>query len=125
MTDMLGARMAEEAIQSAGGTAWDDDCLSLRDRSLIVIELVEPVSRATLRRQLDAAGLDGAFLQLGLSQGGERTLNLVDVDQTGAKLDKLVKGLGKRAGPISSIGFYAVPLTLEELGVQAGQEAAQ
>lgn len=98
-----------------------------RDRSLIVIELVEPVSRATLRRQIDAAGLDAAFLHLGLSQGGERTLNLVDVDHNSsdAKLEKLAKGLGKRAGQISSIGFYAVPLTLEELGVRAGREAAQ
>jgi chorismate mutase/prephenate dehydratase len=96
-----------------------------RDRSLIVIELVETVSRAALRRQLDAAGLDGIFLQLGVSQGGESTLNLVDVDPTAAKLDKLAKGLGKRAGPIRSIGGYAVPLTLEELGVKAGQEAAQ
>ncbi len=98
-----------------------------RDRSLIVIELVEPVSRATLRRQLDAAGLDGAFLQLGISQGGERTLNLVDVDHTSSdtKLEKLAKGLGKRVGQVSSIGGYAVPLTLEELGVRAGREAAQ
>ncbi len=98
-----------------------------RDRSLIAIELVEPVSRATLRRQLDAAGLDGAFLQLGLAQGGERTLNLVDVDHgsSDTKLEKLAKGLGKRVGQIGSIGFYAVPLTLEELGVRAGREAAQ
>ena len=96
-----------------------------RDRSLLVIELVEPVSRATMRRQLDAAGLDAAFLQIGFAQGGENTLNLVDVDLTDAKLEKLAKGLGKRAGPIRSIGGYAVPLTLEELGVKAGQEAAQ
>jgi len=96
-----------------------------RDRSLIAIELAEPVSRATLRRQLDAAGLNGVLLQFGFSQGGEHTLNLVDVDQTEAKLDKLLKGLGKRASSITSIGGYAVPLTLEELGVQAGKEAAQ
>lgn len=34
---IVGERMANEAIQAAGGGAWDDDCLSLRDRSLIVI----------------------------------------------------------------------------------------
>ena len=96
-----------------------------RDRSLIVIEMVEPVSRATMRRQLDAAGLDGAFLQIGYAQSSEHTLNLVDVDLTDAKLEKLAKGLGKRAGPIRSIGGYAVPLTLEELGAKAGREAAQ
>jgi 4-carboxymuconolactone decarboxylase len=36
MTGMLGERMAHEAIVAAGG-AWVDDCLSPRDRSLIVI----------------------------------------------------------------------------------------
>jgi 4-carboxymuconolactone decarboxylase len=32
----VGARMAAEAVQAAGG-AWVEDCLSLRDRSLIVV----------------------------------------------------------------------------------------
>ncbi|HXF98953.1 MAG TPA: carboxymuconolactone decarboxylase family protein [Gaiellaceae bacterium] len=32
----LGARMASEAIHAAGA-AWVDDCLSLRDRSLVVV----------------------------------------------------------------------------------------
>lgn len=36
MRDLVGERMAREAIESAAG-AWIDDCLSLRDRSLIVI----------------------------------------------------------------------------------------
>ena len=35
-TERFGERFAEEAINSAGG-AWPDDCLSLRDRSLIVL----------------------------------------------------------------------------------------
>jgi 4-carboxymuconolactone decarboxylase len=33
---VVGDRMAAEAIQAAGG-AWVDDCLSLRDRSLVVL----------------------------------------------------------------------------------------
>jgi 4-carboxymuconolactone decarboxylase len=33
---VIGARMASEAIQAAGG-AWVDDVLSLRDRSLVVV----------------------------------------------------------------------------------------
>jgi 4-carboxymuconolactone decarboxylase len=33
---VVGERMATEAISAAGG-AWLDDCLSLRDRSLIVL----------------------------------------------------------------------------------------
>jgi 4-carboxymuconolactone decarboxylase len=32
----VGPRMAAEAVQAAGG-AWVEDCLSLRDRSLIVV----------------------------------------------------------------------------------------
>jgi 4-carboxymuconolactone decarboxylase len=34
--ERFGERFGEEAINSAGG-AWPDDCLSLRDRSLIVL----------------------------------------------------------------------------------------
>jgi len=37
MRGLLGARMAEEAIQAAGGTAWQADELSLRDRSIVVL----------------------------------------------------------------------------------------
>jgi 4-carboxymuconolactone decarboxylase len=36
LESMLGKRMATEAVQAAGG-AWVDDCLSLRDRSLVVV----------------------------------------------------------------------------------------
>jgi 4-carboxymuconolactone decarboxylase len=36
MSRLVGERMAHEAIESAGA-AWVDDCLSLRDRSLIVV----------------------------------------------------------------------------------------
>jgi 4-carboxymuconolactone decarboxylase len=34
--ERFGNRFGEEAINAAGG-AWPDDCLSLRDRSLIVV----------------------------------------------------------------------------------------
>lgn len=36
MSGLVGERMAVEAIESAAG-AWQDDCLDLRDRSLIVV----------------------------------------------------------------------------------------
>ena len=36
MTGLVGERMAHEAIESAAG-AWTDDCLTLRDRSLVVL----------------------------------------------------------------------------------------
>jgi chorismate mutase-like protein len=99
------------------------------DRSLIVIEVGEQVSRAMLRRQVEAAGFDCVPLQLGMQPSSDHWLNLFDVDGVGATVDagieKLASGLGKRALRIVSIGGYAVPLTLEELGANAGQEAAQ
>lgn len=97
------------------------------DRSLIVVELGEQVSRAMLRRQIESAGLEGEFLQLGLQQGDGHWLHLIDIQGNAAeaKLDRLAKGLGRRALHVTGIGGYAVPLTLDELGVGAGQEAAQ
>src|ERR1700680_2762670 len=37
LTALLGGRVGEEGIQPAGGTAWVDDELSLRDRSIVVL----------------------------------------------------------------------------------------
>lgn len=37
MSEMVGERMAREAIMAIGGGAWEDDVLSLRDRSLVVV----------------------------------------------------------------------------------------
>jgi 4-carboxymuconolactone decarboxylase len=34
---LVGGRMAGEAIAAAGGGAWEDEILSLRDRSLVVL----------------------------------------------------------------------------------------
>lgn len=35
--ERYGARMAEEAFAAQGGSAWEDDALSPRDRSLVVL----------------------------------------------------------------------------------------
>ena len=35
--ERYGARLAEEAFEATGGSNWEPDALSLRDRSLIVI----------------------------------------------------------------------------------------
>ncbi len=37
LRDMVGDRMAEEAFHAAGGSAWADDVLDLRERSLVVV----------------------------------------------------------------------------------------
>jgi alkylhydroperoxidase/carboxymuconolactone decarboxylase family protein YurZ len=39
LTEMFGARMAEEALYSMGGSAWDD-ALSWKERSLAVIAVL-------------------------------------------------------------------------------------
>jgi len=58
MTGLVGERMAREAIVAAGG-AWVEDCLSARDRSLIVVASLvtqggaEPRLRGHLRWALD------------------------------------------------------------------------
>ena len=36
LEEMIGERMAVEAVNAAGG-AWVEDCLTLRDRSLVVL----------------------------------------------------------------------------------------
>jgi 4-carboxymuconolactone decarboxylase len=52
LTDMVGARMAREAVR-ANADAWTDDELSLRDRSLVVVaSLVTQGAEAHLRRHL-------------------------------------------------------------------------
>lgn len=46
--DRYGDRFAEEAINAAGG-AWTDDCLSRRDRSLIVVAALATLGGADER----------------------------------------------------------------------------
>ncbi|MDZ4735563.1 MAG: chorismate mutase [Rhodospirillaceae bacterium] len=100
------------------------------DRSLVVFELGEEVSRAALRRQCEAAGFDATFLHLGYVPGDGRWLHLIDVDgfiePDDKRLAALRKGLGSRALHVVPIGGYAVPLTLDDLDAAgADQEAAQ
>jgi 4-carboxymuconolactone decarboxylase len=63
MSAMLGERMAREAIAAAGG-AWVDDCLSPRDRSLIVV--------ASLVTQGGAEARLRGHLRLALEHGATR-----------------------------------------------------
>ncbi|MEX1110074.1 MAG: chorismate mutase [Dongiaceae bacterium] len=100
------------------------------DRSLVVFELGEEVSRAALRRQCEAAGFNATFLHLGHVPGDGRWLHLIDVagfiEPDDKRVAALRKGLGSRALHIVPIGGYAVPLTLDDLdAANADQEAAQ
>jgi 4-carboxymuconolactone decarboxylase len=61
MTELVGERMAHEAILSAAG-AWTDDCLSLRERSLIVLSalIVQGGAEARMRPHVRWAVEHGA-----------------------------------------------------------------
>lgn len=45
----FGERMAEEAFNASGGSAWDDGPLSLRDRSLVVLAALTALGGAEER----------------------------------------------------------------------------
>jgi alkylhydroperoxidase/carboxymuconolactone decarboxylase family protein YurZ len=64
MTELVGERMAREAIISAAG-AWTDDCLTLRDRSLIVLAalIVQGGAEARMRPHVRWAIEHGATRQ--------------------------------------------------------------
>jgi 4-carboxymuconolactone decarboxylase len=61
MSDLVGERMAVEAIESAAG-AWPDDCLDLRVRSLVVVTalIVQGGVEARLRGHVRWAVAHGA-----------------------------------------------------------------
>lgn len=61
-SEMVGERMAHEAINAAGGGAWVADSLSLRDRSLIVVAALAAQGgvEARLRGHLRWALVNGA-----------------------------------------------------------------
>lgn len=48
-TSRFGERMAEEAFNASGGSAWEEGPLSLRDRSLIVLAALTAVGGAEER----------------------------------------------------------------------------
>ncbi|MGI9659860.1 MAG: carboxymuconolactone decarboxylase family protein [Gaiellaceae bacterium] len=48
-TSHFGERMAEEAFNASGGSAWDDGPLSLRDRSLVVLAALTALGGAEER----------------------------------------------------------------------------
>jgi len=100
MSGMLGERMAREAISAAGG-AWVDDCLSPRDRSLIVV--------ASLVTQGGAEARLRGHLRWAIDQGATRD-----------ELEALVTLLAVYAGyPRAST---AVELLRDELGPASDEE---
>jgi 4-carboxymuconolactone decarboxylase len=99
LTALLGGRMAEEAIQSAGGTAWVDDELSLRDRSIVVLAalITQGGVEARLRGHIRWA---------------------VQHDVTPAQIDALVTLLANYVGyPRASVAMEVARAEIAEMGL--------
>jgi len=88
-----------------------------RDRSLLVAEVRDPLSRSALRDALNAAQLKPVYIQAFQELGGPEQ-HLVEIEGFLApddpRLGVLSKALGAEARLVA-IGGYAVPLTPEEL----------
>jgi 4-carboxymuconolactone decarboxylase len=98
LSAMVGRRMAEEAIESAGGGAWREDSLSLRDRSLAVLACLVTQGGAETRLR--------GHVRLALRNG-----------VTPEQIDALVTLLAIYAGyPRASTAMEAIR---EELGAEA------
>jgi 4-carboxymuconolactone decarboxylase len=99
MAELLGERMAEEAIESAGGTAWRADELSLRDRSIVVLAAL-----------ITQGGVDERL------RGHVRWA--VEHDVTPRQLDALVTLLANYVGyPRASVAMEVVRGELAEMGL--------
>ncbi|MGH2849686.1 MAG: carboxymuconolactone decarboxylase family protein [Solirubrobacteraceae bacterium] len=99
MAELLGSRMAEEAIESTGGTAWADDELSLRDRSIVVLAAL-----------ITQGGVDERL------RGHVRWAVAHDV--TPGQLDALVTLLANYIGyPKASVAMEVVRGELAEMGL--------
>lgn len=97
------------------------------DRSFLVVESREVISRSHLKGLLDQAGLAAADIQV--AEDSDRWLHLVEVEGFLAAEDaRIGRLLGLDEGSLVqgwAIGGYAVPLSLEEMTAPAGTQAAQ
>jgi 4-carboxymuconolactone decarboxylase len=94
--ERFGDRFAEEAVNATGG-AWPDDCLSLRDRSLVVITAL-----------IAQGGVDSRL------RGHVRWA--IDHGSTREELEALVTLLAPYVGfPKASVGMEVVRAELDAL----------
>jgi 4-carboxymuconolactone decarboxylase len=99
LRSQLGERMATEAILGTGGSAWDEDELSLRDRSMIVLAAL-----------ITQGGVESRL------RGHLRWAIAHDV--TPAQVDALVTLLANYVGfPKASVAMEVVRAELAEMGL--------
>jgi chorismate mutase-like protein len=87
------------------------------DRSLLVAEASQPISRSTMRDALNGAGMKPVFIQAFQELGGPEQ-HLVEVEGFLAAEDERLPQLAKSLGVDSrviGIGGYAMPLGADEL----------
>jgi chorismate mutase len=93
------------------------------DRSFLVVETAEQVSRDALTDLLTTAGIPVLDVKHWEDQPDQR-LHLIEVEGFLAADDRRLAGLEQDGGPLKSwvIGAYAVPLSAEELAPSGEQE---
>lgn len=110
-TERYGERFGEEAINAAGG-AWNDDELSLRDRSIVVVASlitqggVDDRLRGHVRWALDhgvtAAELDAIIALLAVYVGYPRASMAGEIIQE--ELNAVADGRGEERGAANRLG---------------------
>ncbi len=89
------------------------------ERSLYAIEVAGEVSRGGLATMLSNAGLPATLLAMA-RVGGGATAGLVEIDEgvapEDARLQNLTPPGGESRARVSALGFYARPLSAQELG---------
>lgn len=98
--ERFGTRFGEEAINAAGGS-WSDDCLSLRDRSLLVVAAL--IAQGGVEARLEG------HVRWAIEHGSNRD-----------ELEALVSLLAVYVGyPKASTAMEVVRRTLDDVDVQS------
>ena len=102
--------------------------VSGKDRSYLVLESDQPMSRGALQKLLNQAGLEAMNIE-SRDDAPDRRTYLVEVDHYVApddpRLDRLLRGGEEAVGQCRVIGGYAVPLSAAELESVAERESDQ
>jgi hypothetical protein len=120
------ARLPFASLSTASGNGAEALAVALaaqevsgNDRSYLVLESDQPMSRGALQTRLNQAGLEAMNIE-SRDDAPDRRTYLVEVDHYVApddpRLDRLLQGGEEAVGQCRVIGGYAVPLSAAELG---------
>ncbi len=98
------------------------------DRAYLVIETGQLVSRSNFKQQLANVGFEARDIQ-SWEEGGDRSLNLVEVEgfvaADDARLARLREQDDGTFSHVWAVGGFAVPLSAEDMGQSGGQPGGQ